>query len=312
MRVLENNFSWSASRASTFAWCHRQYWWQYYGAWGGWERNAAPEPREAYILKNLSSRWAWVGTIVHQRIEEFLKRLQHKAGSGELNFDEDAIDVEAEVERTTERMRTQWRESRRREYEIRPKHRFGLMEHEYADPVADEEWKALNAKACTAVRSFLESDVFGVIQASDVSTWFPIEALDQFDLEGVGVWAFPDFARRMPDGGVEIYDWKTGEVNPANRLQLACYTLYMQANHGIDPTKVKNILVYLGEEVVIHDFVLTLDELEEARLEIVASMDEMRARLKDVEGNVAVRDDFPLTDDLERCGMCVFRRLCGR
>ena len=43
-----------------------------------------------------------------------------------------------------------------------------------------------------------------------------------------------------------------------------------------------------------------------------ASMDEMRARLADPAANRAEREDFPLTDDLSKCEVCVYRRLCGR
>ena len=75
MAELKNEFTWSASRHGSFAYCKRQYWWSYYGSWGGWERHAPAEAREAYMLKNLSSRWAWVGTAVHEQIERILKRI---------------------------------------------------------------------------------------------------------------------------------------------------------------------------------------------------------------------------------------------
>ncbi|MHC5009509.1 MAG: PD-(D/E)XK nuclease family protein [Planctomycetota bacterium] len=313
MRILENQFSWSSSRAGAFRRCLRAYWWQYYGSWGGWDPQAPAETREAYTLKNLSYRWAWVGTVVHHVVEHILKRLQRQATSGHFEFGATDIDPTWEVEETTRLMRRHYRESRSGAYRNKPKKKFGLAEHEYRDPVPDEEWRACNDKARAAVRGFLESDVFARIRATDPSTWFPIETLDQFDLDGVGVWAVPDFAYRLPDGGAEIYDWKTGAVSEdANRLQLACYTLYVATNHGVDPLRVKNHVVYLGPEVVVHDFVLTAEEIEEARTAIRASMDEMRARLADPAANRAEREDFPLTDDLSKCEVCVYRRLCGR
>ena len=39
----------------------------------------------------------------------------------------------------------------------------------------------------------------------------------QFDFEGTPVWAVLDFALRRPDGGVDLYDWKTGVVDPGRR-----------------------------------------------------------------------------------------------
>ncbi len=313
MKVLENAFSWSRSRAGAFDRCLRAYWWQYYGAWGGWDRNAPPEAREAYVLKNLANRWSWAGSAVHARIERILKRLQERALADRLPFAAIPLDPAAEVEGMTRSMRAQYRESLAGRYRDNPKKSFGLMEHEYRDPVDDAQWREVNAKAKTALRGFLESEVFAHIRETDPAGWFPIERLDQFDFEGTGIWTVPDFARRDGTGGAEIYDWKTGAVKPdEDRIQLAGYTLWMESRHGIDPERVKNRLVYLGPEVIVHDFVLGPVELEQARGEIRASVAAMRARLADPATNRADREDFPLTDDRSRCSTCGFRRLCGR
>jgi RecB family exonuclease len=315
VRVLENTFSWSCSRAATFERCKREYWWQYYGSWGGWEPTAPPEAREAYVLKNLTTRWAWVGTVVHEVIERILRRIRRRTvggDDGQLELGGLDLEVEPEVERTTQGMRRQFRESKRGEYRDLPKKRFGLAEHAYADPVADDEWRQIHAKAIRAIRVFLASDLFERIRATDPADWFPIEERTKFSLDGVDVWAAPDFALRRPDGGAEIYDWKTGMANEANRLQLACYTLYMAETHGVNPARVRNHLVYLGDDVVVRDFVLTDAELADARARIAASSAEMKRRLVDAPGNRAEREDFPQTTDLEKCKVCVFRRLCGR
>ena len=311
--TLENTFSWSNSRAATFDRCLRSYWWQYYGAWGGWERNAQPNTRLAYVLKKLTSRWAWIGSAVHEAIERILKDMHAKAMHGQLQFGESGPDIEHEVEKLTETMRAQYRVSLTKRYLDNPKRNFGLMEHEYDDPVSRDEWKQASEKARVALRCFLESEVFTHIKASDPKDWLPIEQLDQFHLDGVGVWAAPDFAMRTPDGNAELYDWKTGAVNPErSRLQMACYTLYMEEKHGVEPSRLRNHLVYLGESVEIHDSVFTKDELRAAREEIRQSIAKMRARLADEQKNVAEAANFPLTDDEGRCRTCVYRRLCER
>jgi len=311
--TLENTFSWSNSRAATFDRCPRSYWWQYYGSWGGWERNAASKTRLAYVLKNLTSRWAWVGSSVHEAIESILKGMHAQAMHGQLQFGEAGPDVEHEVEKLTESMRGQYRQSLTKRYRDNPKRSFGLMEHEYEDPVSREEWKQSSEKARTALRCFLTSEVFTHIAASDPKNWLPIEQLDQFHLDGIGVWAAPDFAMRTPTGDAELYDWKTGAVNPEHsRLQMACYTLYMQEKHGVEPTRLRNHLVYLGSRLEIHDSVFTMEELRAAREAIRESMEKMQARLSDRQGNVAEAGNFPLTEDLGRCRTCVYRRLCER
>ncbi|MDA1193942.1 MAG: PD-(D/E)XK nuclease family protein [Planctomycetota bacterium] len=312
MAELKNEFTWSASRARTYDYCPRQYWWNYYGSWGGWDRKAAPEPREAYMLKNLANRWTWPGTVVHDTIESILRGMQAEAGQGALGF---AADVSADdvVERATKTMRRQWEASRSADYRRRPKKAFGLVEHEYGDEVSRAEWKAVNQKVRDALRAFLGSDLFARIRASDPSTWLPIETLDKFDFEGTGVWAVLDFAWRLPDGSIEIYDWKTGEVNPdSNMLQLGCYALYVQQRHGVEAEQVATHLVYLGETMQDMAFRVTEPDLKATRGEMRASIAAMRTRLRDKPANVAVREDFALTDDLEKCRTCAYRRLCGR
>jgi hypothetical protein len=310
--ILENTFTWSASRHASFLRCHREYWWQYYGAWGGWNTDASPEAREAYVLKNLSNRWAWVGSAVHSVIEQLLRRLSRQATEGHLDL-HGGVDVEAEMEATTRALRAQFRESRSGAYRLQPKKRFGLSEHEYADVVTDDEWRAMNQKAREAVRGFLESPVFAMIRASDPRTWFPIEEMAQFDFEGVGVWAVLDFAMRRPDGGADIYDWKTGIVDPeGNRLQLVCYGLYMEQVHGVPLQHIRNHLVYLGPTVTVHEFAIREEDVAAARHAMRESIARMRARLTDAAGNAARREDFAMTDDLTKCAVCTFRRLCGR
>ena len=65
VRDLRNDFSWSRSRDGAFHDCRRKYYYQYYGAWGGWDPAAAPEVRRLYVLKQLQSRQQWVGRAVH-------------------------------------------------------------------------------------------------------------------------------------------------------------------------------------------------------------------------------------------------------
>jgi RecB family exonuclease len=314
VKPLENEFTWSSSRDGTFQRCPRLYWWSYYGSWGGWDRSAPSEAREAYVLKNLSTRWAWVGSAVHGAIESVLRRLQREAQGGDLAFEKAAEMVpEVEVEALTQRMRDQFRESREGHYRSRPKKAFGLMEHEYADPITGAEWKAMSEKAREALRGFFASDIFARLKASDPRLWLPIETLGRFDFEGTPVWAVLDFAQKTPEGGVEIYDWKTGVVDPAgNRAQLVAYALFVKSEHGVPPERTTTRLVYLGPKTEVHDVTVGPADIAEVSAAMRTSIGGMRAKLKDPAKNVAQRDDFPMTDDLEKCRICTFRRLCHR
>ncbi|MFM8385305.1 MAG: PD-(D/E)XK nuclease family protein [Planctomycetia bacterium] len=317
MGRLENNFTWSSSRDGTFQRCTRQYWWQYYGSWGGWERDGDPEAREAYILKNLTTRWAWVGSAVHESIEGILKSHQAASGpAGELAFGRPralAVDEGKVLDALTERMRREWAASRDQAYRRRPKQVLGLMEHEYGDAVPREEWAAMHDKAREALRGWLQSAVFERIRESDPRCWLPIEQMDKFDFEGTPVWAVLDFGMHTEDGGAEIYDWKTGAVDPqGNRAQLVCYALYVRERFGVPTERVTTRLVYLGSRVEVHDVRVAQPDLDEVAGQVRASIAAMRERLSDAAANIARREDFPMTDDLEACRTCAYRRFCKR
>jgi CRISPR/Cas system-associated exonuclease Cas4 (RecB family) len=315
VRPLENRLTWSKSRAETFDACLRKYWWQYYGSWGGWASDAPPEAREAYLLKNLHSRWTWVGDVVHRTIEGILRRLlRRRRPTGDLGLgDEGGIDPAAEVEALTRAMRSEYRESREGRYRADPKRIVGLVEHEYGVAVPDAEWKEMNRRAVDAVGRFLASPTYRDIASSDPATWLPFEELDSFDFEGTSVWAALDFGRRTPDGGAEVYDWKTGEERPdANTLQLLCYALYVEQKHKVPATRVRGRLVYVNTGGV-HEVVPTEPALAAARRTMRASIAEMRRRLEMGGGPPAPSKlAFPMIEDLAACATCSFRRLCGR
>ena len=166
--------------------------------------------------------------------------------------------------------------------------------------------------------TFLGIAIWGVLATLPelrrwLARWLPIEQLDQFDMEGTPVWVVLDFARRLADDTLHIYDWKTGKIDPeGNRPQLGCYTLYVGLRHDAPPAKVVNHLVYLGTDLTEVTFTLDEKDLEATKDFMRQSIARMKARLVDPAANAARREDFPLTDDLARCASCAFRRLCGR
>ncbi len=76
MSDFKNEFSWSVSRDSLFKECRRKYYYNYYGSWGGWDKNHRDKTtRILYVLKSLQNRWQWKGSTVHHEIEKVLKEL---------------------------------------------------------------------------------------------------------------------------------------------------------------------------------------------------------------------------------------------
>ena len=112
MKEIRNEFSWSKSRDEVFQTCPRQYWFNYYGYWGGWEKDAPERTRQIYILRNLKNRHMWAGEKVHDCIKHTLRNLQR---------DISILDVDEIVSITLNQMREEFRSSREKRYRVHPK-----------------------------------------------------------------------------------------------------------------------------------------------------------------------------------------------
>lgn len=300
---LVNDFSWSKSRHEKFEECPRAYYYHYYGSWGGWEASAGLETRELYVLKKLSSRWQWAGSVVHEALRHMLNRAR-MAG--------DRKGLEKLLELTRQRARAVWSSSRAKSYWREPTQIEGLLEHEYGEPVAAEEWKRLWDEVIEgSIRAFYQSDTFDRIRAIPSDRWLTVDELDSWVFEGTKVWVAIDFAYR-DERGVHVLDWKTGRERRVDHLQVGVYALYAREKWGVPPRDVQGGLVYLGrgaERVDVDVDEAALAGSEETMRRSIASM---KARLDDGPRNTANPGRFPPIEDGETCRRCAFRRPCGR
>jgi CRISPR/Cas system-associated exonuclease Cas4 (RecB family) len=301
MPALANEFSWSRSRDASFQECRRRYWFQYYGSWGGWEAAADPETREIYILRQLKSRQMWAGEVVHSCVQRSLENL--RAGIEPLPLDRI-------LSLALDQMRTEWKQSRDRVYRDRPK-TTALFEHEYAVPVADEEWRSNAGHVASCLRAFYESDTYRWIRELRRDQWLEIEDFSSFHLDGTKVHVKLDFACREGDQ-IHIYDWKTGRRDEEdNSVQLACYALYASEKWAPVPGNVRTVEFSLATGQ-LREYTLTEADLDRTRNYIRGSIRDMQALLLDPPANQVARDSCPLTTELWRCRNCSFKRLCGR
>ncbi len=308
MADLQNEFTWSKSRHEKFSECRRAYFFTYYGSWGGWEAPAGSTVRELYVLKKLSSRWQWAGSIVHGALKQVLSRAKV---TGEL------LPLEKVLERTRARARTEWSGSREKSYWREASRIVGLVEHEYAEPVADAEWRRLYEQVIEgSLRAFYGSAVLEEIRRTPRQEWLTVDELDSWDFEGTKIWVAVDFAMKDRDGRVHVLDWKTGKERGVDHVQVGTYALYARQKWGIPVDGVVGGLVYLvgengsaGERVSVAADPATL---ERCRDEMRASIGGMKAALADPARNVAREDAFPPLEARDQCRRCPFRRPCGR
>lgn len=294
---LRNEFSWSKSRHEKLAGCPRSYFFHYYGSWGGWERGADPETKELYTLKKLTSRQAWAGSTVHDGIKAALTLIR----------DGGTLEPEAWVDRLRARMRGEFRESREKAYRLRKA--LGLQEHEYDEPVPDEEWKANWELVQACLTSFLGSRWVEEARRLPPERWLPIDELGSFHFEGTKIFAAPDFAFRTEEGGAVLVDWKTGRKRDGDKDQLLGYALYARDTWGVPLERVECRVVYLPslEEVEVR---IEAEQITSFADHMRGSIARMQELLVDPVENVASIENFPRVDDEVICGRCVFRRPC--
>lgn len=311
MSELKNEFSWSKSRDATFQECRRAYFLSCYGFWGGWERNAPDELRQLYIMKNLTSRPAWMGIVVHEVAERALKAMQR----GHFWELDDAL-IEAEKRMRTELQASQvgaYRQGAKIWWNGRKVRLNGFQEHFYQTEVPDDYWEESIRQALECIKVLYASPSFRRLSQLPPEAFLSIEDLQQFYVGDVPVWVKLDLAVQSRDGGVVILDWKTGTNHQAKdiALQLGIYGLYAEALWGFTPDQIQGFDVNLRDGATRKH---TIDATTLANVSeyIQDSAQEMRSLLMDVPGNTAEISQFPKTDDLTSCARCRFRRACER
>ena len=307
MAALQNEFSWSKSRHEKFAECRRAYYDTYYGSWGGWEAPAGSPVRELYVLKKLSSRWQWAGSVVHDALKQLLLRAR---ATGELR------PIEKVLEQTRARARAQFAASREKSYWREASRIVGLVEHEYAEPVKDDDWKRLYDSVIEgSLRGFYASEVLEELRRTPRERWLTVDELDKWFFEGTTNWAAVDFAYRDQDGRVHLLDWKTGKAREVDHVQVGTYALYARQKWDVPPDGVVGGLVYLAPEggaTVRVDVKADEATLEACRTTMRGSIVAMKEVLADPARNQAALTAFPQIEDRAACRRCPFRRPCGR
>ena len=281
-------FSWSASRHDTFSSCRRKYYYSYY---------ASHEDEEIKRLKKLSALPLWAGSVVHDTIEWFLK----KHDTLPLQEEQDAL-----IRRVVHTgLVSDWRESEM------GSRRFRLFEHEYDQPVEQEDKRIVVNIVMRSLQHFFKSETLGDALAAGRDRWLALEDLVSFHVGDVEVYLRMDLAFRDDEGRVVIVDWKTGRREGRfNEIQVAGYALYATEQKWVlAPEEIATELNYL---VVPRATRRSVDakRIEHARSFIAKSASTMKELLVDPLANQARLEDFPMIDRPRVCRRCNFRRLC--
>ena len=301
MTKFKNEFSWSVSRDDVFQKCKRMYYFQYYGSWGGWNKEADDRTRMIYKLKQLQNRQMWAGIKVHECIKNALSEIKANIGK---------IDTEQKIETTLDLMRKEFLNSKNKKYLTDPKS-CALFEHEYDLAIPETEWKFNADNVLECLKQFFNSDVYEEISQLSDNQWLELERFPFFYLEDFKIYTVIDFAFRRDDE-IIIYDWKTGKENPKkHKFQLACYCLFANQKWNIKAEKVKLVDFYLSNDKK-NKFSLEDFEIDKTQDQIINSINEMNDMLDNPQKNIANEDCFPFAEIDQVCLNCNYKKICPR
>ena len=303
-KAITNDLSWSVSRAALFQTCQRAYYFHYYGSWGGWDKRATDICRTLYMLKQMKTLAMWAGTIVHDTIRETLTSY----AAATIAFPDTAMLQNLAVEK----LRAGWREAVKKTYLESPK-ATNLFELYYGNGLTlpREVTDALKARVLECMENFSMSPAVAKIKSTPFAQWRPIDVLDSFELDGLKVWAAPDFAYSDSDGFFHIIDWKTGSENRENlRLQLACYALFAMQKWSVGLEQIVLEGVFLRDGGRVSPYSISQESLSVAKEQIQRSAAAMASKITDKEKNLVDEEACPCSPTPEHCSNCFFRQVC--
>lgn len=307
---IRNELSWSRTRIGALETCRRQYYYQYYLKWGGWEWDAAEPRKKAYVFSKMCNLATLLGTAVHETIKIVLQDIRD---TGRPQLEDPAFFARKEVLTKT------WRDAEKGLWQRSAKKHPPVFELYYDQRPTPSQLKEVGERASQCIATFLASPLYAELSEESDRDWLAVDDGPDFDdskkykIDGRTIWALPDFARRTSDGIVEIWDWKTGLKNPNDRLQLLSYALHARDCWGIAPEDIRLFGYYLAHDE-ISEYSCDAEALEEMESRIRRDFDTMTALLEDTDQNIPkdAETHFPMNEDERFCGSCFYRELCER
>lgn len=284
---LVNEFSWSFSRANTYLECPKRYWYIYYGSWEGWLKED-PLATYLYAMKQMQNLPTFIGSIVHETIEHFLKTKK-------------AFQLEPLLEDAKKCFKKGIEEAKSGQWKKAPKKHKNLFEFYYNQPPTEDQLLLAEQKVTLALSNWFQSPIVQKLAFHPDSRWLSIEELASFQLQGYKIIVVIDFAMMWQNTAV-LFDWKTGEESEKTGEQLYCYALFANKVWAIPFDKIILSPFYVSKNSYSK---LPVVENPEKELAIVESCKRLSAlhELKDPRL-------FAYTEDRKNCARCPFRQIC--
>ena len=297
-------YAWSESRVKCLRECMWKYHIMYHISWNGWLTSAPQDRRRAYTLKNMTNMPMWVGSIVHDIIEDIITTGRQ---TGEWRTLEQAQHDGVQA------LRKGWKQSKDKRWQGSPKRNINLAEHFYQEEIEKDRLDSFKQKVLASLKAFYDMPLFKILQSLDKDSWLTLEDFQKFQLntgEEVSVKIDCGFRYR---GKIYLLDWKTGKVSDSVIDQLTTYSMYaLKQGWAQKPEDIVIIPVYLaayaelGEQATPHLDVTMRHIRRQAG--IIRSEYPL---LKEAFENKDNPDYFPKTDNEHACTRCFFKDMCS-
>lgn len=299
-------FSWSLSRHYTLTECKRRYAYQYYVSHNGWLKDAPPEARHAYRLKNITNLEMFFGSIVHETIK---KAIDYYLQTNQLP---EEITLREYIRK---RLNNGFLDSTRRKEQWFKHPNKTTMFHEIyykeTNQLPTEKVEKITHRLQVAMQHFLSSQTVHELKTQSID----VKEAEKFRVLRIGqlkVYVVLDllYYDRSKNHWV-IVDWKTGKQSEEDLYQLALYVLYLMNAYSIPHHQdivIRNEYLLEGDVAEQQIDEVTLEKVQEL---IGTSVDWMYSLLEDPSQNQPLPlEEFPKTDNKNTCRFCNFYELC--
>ncbi len=256
------------------------------------------------MLKNMTNMYMWVGSIVHNIIEDIIKTGRQ---TGEW------VTLEQAQTNAIQKLRQGWKQSIEKRWQASPKQNINLAEHFYQEPIDKDKLDMFKQKVLKSIKALYDMPLFETMKQLDKDDWLTIEDFQKFQLNtGENIAVKIDCGFRH-EGKVYLLDWKTGKVSDSVIDQLVTYSMYA----------IKQGWVKKPEDIIIIPVYLAVySELgEQATPHLNVTIEHIKRQAG------IIRNEYPLltkaftnkenpsyfkhTDNEKACDRCMFRDMCS-
>jgi hypothetical protein len=304
MGKIELSYAWSHSRMKTFRECAWKYYLTYFASWNGWLGSAPQEKQRAYMLKKMTNLPMFVGSVVHDTIENVIRDGRNTGQWGTLKQAQESA---------VQRLRQGWKQSEQKRWQGSPARNVNLAEHFYQEQLDPNRLNEFKQKVLRSLKAFYEMPLFEILQSLKKEDWLTIENFQKFQLNtGEEVTVKIDCGFRY-QGKIYLLDWKTGRVSDSVIDQLSIYSMYgIKIGWTDSPEDITIIPVYLAAYAELG---------EQATPHLKVTMQHMKRQASVIRGEYPLLTEafenkdnphyFPHTDNSRACEKCFFRDMCS-